>query len=444
MGSGIAKNYAELCEYLNRAARTSSVIMTSRIRGPLTEAILKQALLFAQHRHPCLNYRIVGTLNHMSLETEGASKIPLRVVRRAHSDQWQSIVSEEANKAIDSSQALMRATLFYPENETSISYLITIVHHGVIDGLSNVQLHQDILTYCQKIASGESIEVSSLPVLPPIEDLMPESVKGFRGNLNKLSFVLRLGLKHLWYRPKALKPEKRLPPLEQCRSEFVHRQLDEKFTQNLVDSCKHEKVSTNNALCAAMMFSVARKIQPNAQDSMSMMFANTISLRKSLEQIISKEHVAMLSSSIMFNLLLKPNTSFWELAREVRKQFQYELMGIDAFVQLSMASKAMAKTYIKNPNQVMNFAALSGSLQANIPESYGDFELEEINMTCASTVYGSAFCAGAITFRKKLSLNFFYSESSISRDTIVSLADSVIFYLSEACKQKLELTLSKL
>ena len=441
MNSQRINNYLEFTEVLNRVARSSNLVTISRIRGPLTEAIIRQAFELAQRRHPCLNYRVIDTSGSLSLKTEEVPNIPLRIVRDSHSNQWQNIASEEANKKIDTSQAFLKAALFYPDDETSVSYLITTVHHGITDALSNIQLHRDILTYCQNIASGKSIEVSSLPVLPPIEDLLPESAKGFRGNLNKLLFVLRFGLKQLRYRPITLKSEKSLPPLELCRSSFVHRQLDEKLTQDLVNSCKHEKVSTHSALCAAMMFSVARKIEYDTKKSVSMSCCTTISLRKSLDPIISKEHIGMLSSCVMSYQTLRPNTSFWELAREIKQQFQYGLMSSDPFVQLLMTSKKMAERFIKNPNQVMSFAVLAGSLQADIPESYGDFELEEINMTSAAAVHGAAFCGAAITFRRKLSLNFFYSESSISQDTMDFLADNVIFYLSKACKRKLELTL---
>ncbi|NEP62651.1 MAG: alcohol acetyltransferase [Symploca sp. SIO2G7] len=441
MNGQVDHNYFEYCEFANRVARTSNVITISRIRGPLTEAVLSQALTMAQKRHPCLNYRIGGSSNSLILETEGTSKIPLFVLRGSHSDRWQDIALEEANKAINSSQALLRAVLFYPDNEADISYLITTIHHGIADALSNIQLHGDILTYCQDIVSGNPTEVSSLPVLPPIDNLMPESARGFKGKLNTLLFILQFGLKQLWYRPKILQTEQPLPSLELCRSGYVNRQLDERFTQNLVDCCKREKVSTHVALCTAMMLSLARKIESNTQNAVSMSCCTTISLRKSLEQIIGREHIGMLSSCIISHQTLRPNKSFWELARGLKQKLQYRLMEPDPFIQLLMTSRKMAESFVKNPNKVMSLSVLAGSLQANIPESYGEFELEEIHLTAAAAVHGGTLCVGAIAFRKKLSLNFFYSESSISRHTMESLADSVVFYLSEACKQKLEPTL---
>jgi len=93
---------------------------------------------------------------------------------------------------IDSSQGLMRAVLVQTSNENNINYLITTVHHAIIDGLSCIRLHQEILTYCQQIASGTQIsQLPHLSALPPIDALLPKSMKGFKG-LIKSRFFYRI------------------------------------------------------------------------------------------------------------------------------------------------------------------------------------------------------------------------------------------------------------
>ncbi|MEM9005303.1 MAG: alcohol acetyltransferase [Cyanobacteria bacterium P01_F01_bin.86] len=437
MSNRLNQNYLEYCEYLNRVACSTNVVAISRIKGPLTEAIMRQALVLVQRRHPCLNYRIMGTSDDMNLEVEGA-KIPLRVVRKSHDSQWQDIVLEEANQKIDSSQALLRAVLFCPENETTISYLITTTHHGIADLFSNSRLHGDILTYCQKVVSGESTEVSSLPTLPPMEALIPASFKGFRGKLGRFLFMSRLVVNQLWYRPKMLDHNKR-DSIESSRAGFVNRKIDKELTQSFINSCKRKEVSTNGALCSAMMFTAAQKIESAAKKkSVSMCCCATVSLRKSLEQIISEEHIAMLSSSLFCYSVLRPDKTFWELAKELGQKFQFGLMDAEPLNMLFVPSKKMAKSALKNANDIKNsigITVISGIAKLNIPESYGNFELEEFHITGAAAAQAASFCVIAVVFREKLSLNFFYPEPLFDRETIEYLADNVVAYLKEASKE---------
>ncbi|NEO03758.1 MAG: alcohol acetyltransferase, partial [Moorea sp. SIO3I7] len=128
-------------EILNRLAKSSYVVTMSRVKGPLSEEILRQALDLIQYRYPCLNSRIVGSLDNLCFETEGVSKIPLRVVDNLYNEHWQEVVLEELNQEIESDKGLMRAVLVRAESENSANYLITSIHHAISDGLSCVRLH---------------------------------------------------------------------------------------------------------------------------------------------------------------------------------------------------------------------------------------------------------------------------------------------------------------
>ena len=64
-------------EILNRCASTFNVVTISRVKGPLSEELVRQALDLIQDRHPCLNSRIVGSLDSLRFEG-GGMQIPLR------------------------------------------------------------------------------------------------------------------------------------------------------------------------------------------------------------------------------------------------------------------------------------------------------------------------------------------------------------------------------
>ncbi|MEM9483496.1 MAG: alcohol acetyltransferase [Cyanobacteria bacterium P01_F01_bin.116] len=437
MSSQKINEHLEFFEILNRVNCTSIITATSRVRGPLTEAILEQSLRMTQQRHPCLNYRIKGSLDNLKLETEGVANIPLHVISGFHSDHWQDIVLEEVNKKIDSSQALLRTILFHPENDTDISYLITTSHHGITDALSCFQLHRDILTFCHKIVSGKPIEIESFPDLPSsIEELLPESVKGFRGQLKRLLYILRFGLKQLRYRPQTLKFEKCVSP-ELRHSRFFYRQINEALAQDFVNACKREGVSMTNAVCAAMMLSVAKEMKSDMSKPLSMSCWHSINMRKCLEQPVSRERIGIQSSGILSYHTLRDSTLFWNLAREVKQQFQDGLMDGNHISQWLMISKALAKKVMRNPKET-EMTILVSNACVKVPENFGDFLLEDIKMTIGAAGYGTTLSLGMINFGKKLDLNFFYAEPSISEETVESLANGVIYYLSEACKHTLE------
>jgi NRPS condensation-like uncharacterized protein len=421
-------------EILNRRAGSYNVVTISRIKGPLSEEIVRQALDLAQSRHPRLNSRIVGSLDNLWFETEGTQKIPLRVANKFHNEQWQEVVLEEMNEKIDSSKVLLRAVLVQIESEDSTSYLITTIHHAITDALSGIQLHSELLTYCKSLASGERItQVPSLPVLPPVEELMPESMKGFRGTMNSVLFLLRVMLQQLWNRPESLGFEKCVP-IELRRCGMVHRRLDKELTQQLVELCRQEKTTVQGALCAAMLLVAARKIAAVKETDVRVSCNTYIDLRRRLKPVVSDENMAVLASSVTSFHTLQTSTLFWELARDVTQQVKAGLERNDIFAGVLMCKK-LFESFLTRPNEVPVTVALTNVGRVNIPKVYDPFELEEISYVPVQAACGGVFTAAVATFEGKMLLNFVFSEPSISRETMETLADSVVSCIVDVCER---------
>jgi NRPS condensation-like uncharacterized protein len=418
-------------EILNRRAGSYNVVTISRIKGPLSEEIIRQALDLVQSRHSHLNSRIVGSLDSLWFETEGTQKIPLRVVNKFHNEQWQEVVLEEMNEKIDSSKVLVRAALVQIESENNTSYLLTTVHHAITDGLSGIRLHSEILTYCKNLASGEQItQVPSLPV-PSVEELLPESMKGFRGSINGVLFLLRLTLQHLWKRPETLGFEKCVP-IELRRCGMVHRQLDEDLTQQLVELCRQEKTTVQGALCAAMLLAAASRITTVKKTDVCVSCESYIDLRRRLKPVVSDENMSLLASSLTSFHTLGTNTSFWELARDVKQQLEVGLERGNIFSVVLMSRKIF-ESLLAQPNKVPLTVALTNVGRVNIPKVYGPFDLEEISFVPAQAAFGGVFTAAVATFEGKMLLNFIFSEPSISRETMETLVDTVESCIVDAC-----------
>ena len=418
-------------EILNCRATSFQVVTISRITGQLSEEILRQALDLIQCRHPRLNSRIVGELDSLRFES-GAIKIPLRVVNNLHKEQWQEIVLEEMNQKIQSHKGLARAVLVGCESENNVSYLMTTLHHAISDGLSCIRLHSEILTYCQKIASGEPIgEVDRLRLLPPIQQLLPKSIQGFPGVMNGIFTLLRLKFQQIWHRPETLGFEKYVPT-ESRRASFVHRQLEEELTQQLINLCRNEKTSVQGALCAALMLAVARKITGNKRTDVHLSCRSYVSLRKRLQPEVSDENLGLLASSVTSFHALKRNTSFWDLARDVKQQLEASLEGNDIFSIVLMFRK-IVESFLNHPNQAPASVAITNIGRANIPQVYGQFKLEEISFVPAQAAFGGIVSAAVSTFQGKMLLNFMFSEPSISQHTMEEVANNAISCLVDAC-----------
>ncbi len=418
-------------EILNRCANSLHVVTTSRIAGQLTAEILRPALNLLQKRHPRLSSRIVGSLNSLRFE-DGAVSIPLRVVKKNYSFQWQEVVLEELNQKIASYQGLARAVLVRFECENNLNYLIITLHHAISDGLSSVQLHSEILTYCQKIACSEPIsKVVSLPPIPPIQQLLPKPLQGWQGLISGVFSLLQLKFQQVWYRPETLGFEKYVP-IDSRRSSMIHRQLGEKITERLVNCCRQEKTTVQAALCTAMMLVVAKKITDEKKLNVRLSCQSFVSLRQRLQPIIGNENLGMLASSIISYHTIGENSSFWNLARDVKQQIEASLECNDIF-SIMLILRKIVEFSLAHPKEIPVSVALSNIGRVNIPQVYGSFKLEEINFASAAAVTGGALLATVSTFAGKMFLNFIFSEPSISQKTMEQMANNTVICLVDAC-----------
>ncbi|MGF1934225.1 MAG: phthiocerol/phthiodiolone dimycocerosyl transferase family protein [Nostoc sp. ChiQUE02] len=427
-------------EILNSRAKTWNIVTISRIKGYICEETLTQALDVIQCRHPRLSSQIVRSQNSLSFQSQRTANIALRVVRQLNNEQWQEVVYEEMNKGIDSSKGLLRVVLVHLLGEEHITYLITTIHHAIADGLSSIQLHSEILTCCHKIVSGEPINLAtSLTPLPPIEELMPEWTRGFRGRINSIIFLLQVALQHIWNRPQTLGFEKYVS-IAKRRCNIIQRQLDQDLTQKLVNHCRQENTTVHSALCAVLMFTIGRKIIKDHRKNVRVNCLSYFDLRRHLEPEISDDHMAVLASSIMGFHTIKRNTSLWELAREVKQKLEVGKKSGQLFKMILIAKHLIDFCFIY-PKQVAATVSVSNVGKVNIPKHYGEFELEEISFAGSHALYAGVFVIHASTFEGKMLLNFVFSQPSISQDTMENLVNNVMSYICDICNLNLNSSL---
>jgi hypothetical protein len=417
-------------ELLNSRARTWNIVTISRIKGNLSTEILCQSLEMIQYRHPRLNSQIIRENNCLSFQSSGLKKIPLRFVQQAGTETWEDVVYEEMNQGIDSSQGLIRVVLVSGHGQ--INYLITTTHHAIADGLSSINLHSEIFTYCQKVVAGEQVNpVPSLLALPPTEDLLPEWTKGFGGKLSSILFLGKVIFQKVWNQPASLGFEK-YTPISKRSCDIVHKQIDQHLTQQFVNRCRQENTTVNSALSAILMFTVARKVIKANQKTIHLNCLSHLDLRRRLEPNISEENMAILASSIMGFYKVENNFSFWDLAREVKEKLERMTKSGDIF-KMSLIARYLIDLCFLYPRKISATVSVSNLGRINIPKNYGEFELEDISFAASNTLYAGVLALHSSTFSGKMVLNFVFSQPSISREMMESLVENVVSCMIDVC-----------
>jgi NRPS condensation-like uncharacterized protein len=418
----------ETMEILNQRAKTWNVVTISRIRGNIQETVLRQSLNIIQYRHPALNSHIISSRNSYYYQSKGTGKLPLQVVNIRESQEWEAIVNAEMNQVIDSSKYLLRVVLVKILNQQNINYLITTTHHAITDGLSSVQLHSEILTYCQKITEGKSLPiVTTLERLPPIEKLLPTWTNSFKSKLGRVALLLNIALQKYWNQPKALRVEKYVP-ISQRRCEIIHRQLSEESTRQFIQQCRQENTTVQSALCAALMLTVSKQLTKSHEDNIRVSCLSYLDLRRRLQPEISQENMTVLAASIMGFYRITNNISFWELGRKVKHNLNKKIHQGEIFQMIYLA-KHLINFSLLFPNQVSPTVSVSNVGKVNIPHSYGELELEEISFVGSHALYAGMFIVHAATFQEKMTLNFVFSQPALNRQTMEKLVDNCIDYI---------------
>lgn len=425
--------HEQAMETLNNLTASFHIVTISRIRGTLNQEVLRQALDMIQTRHPLLNARIVAKSKSFWFEP-GTDKIPLSVVNKQQIQQWEEVVIEELNQKINSDRNLLRVTLINFEQDENICYLITTIHHAISDASSCIQLHSELLTNCQNIAEGTvQIKVNQVSQLPCFEKLIPISIQSFTGKIDNILYVLKLQLQLIRYHPKTLEFEKTVP-IESRRCGWVYRELVPELTARLLEVCRQQKTTVQAALGAAMLFAVAKKTHVSQKNNNYFTnyfsFRSSVNLRTRLQPQISNEYLGAIASAVITFHNLQKNHHFWDLARDIKINLEQNLANGDAFRQVFLFKKIMS-SFLKNPYHSVVSAALTNIGCINIPQNYGQLELEQISFVPAQSAFGGIFAAAVSTFKEQMMLHFMFSQPAISTETVENLADEMISILTD-------------
>ncbi len=441
----------------------SIVTMVARIKGNVTEEMLKNAVAKVQQRHVLLRVRIKEDNEHAPWFTsEGVQAIPIEIVARKSENDWIKIY-EEASK-IPYEFETHPAIRFILVQSPDVSELIILCHHMICDGMSLAYLARDLMVHL----GDPSGEVELLPAPEPIAmDNLPSDV-----SLPGIVKILINRINQKWTEEIVFFDQEDYRVLTKTYwDNYNHKifsiELSEAETSALVARCRKENITVNSAITAA--FTAAQSFV-EGEKPYHAKAAIAASLRDRLPNPPG-EGMGYYALGVEMKLKYNHKKSFWENARIFHKKIKPNFTNKKVFGELLKWLQMDSNIY-----EAMNFKKLGGlvtsdsaryeklsgfskredivvrllqrvnmeSLETKLlgpaitnlgrmdfPKTYGALELDRLIMQP-----GGAFplmhvnmVLGAVTCSGKLSLIVEYAEEAVDTDTMGKTKDKAMEFL---------------
>jgi NRPS condensation-like uncharacterized protein len=441
----------------------SIVTMVARIKGNVTEEMLKNAVTQVQQRHALLRVRIKQDNEHaLWFTSEGVQEIPIEIVTRKSENDWIKIHAEASK--IPYEFETHPAIRFILVQSPKVSELIILCHHIICDGMSLAFLARDLMVHLGDPAR----EVKVLPAPEPITlDNLPGDV-----SLSGLVKFFINRIKRKWAEEIVFFDQKDYEALTKTYWDNYHHEvfsveLSEAETADLVARCRKENVTVNSALTAALSGAQSFVLGEKPHHAKTVIAA---SLR---ERLPNPPGEAMGYYALGVELKLKYNhkKSFWDNARKYHKKIKpnftnkkvfgdlpaflemdsniYEALNFKKLGRLAptdspryekLSDFGKRKDVVVRLLQRVKMESLDAKLlgpaitnlgRMDFPRTYGALELDRLIMQPggAYPLVHINLSVGAVTCAGKLSLVVEYAEQAVDTVTMEKIKDKALDYL---------------
>jgi NRPS condensation-like uncharacterized protein len=441
----------------------SIVTMVARIKGNVSEDMLKNAVAKAQQRHALLRVRIIDKPDRTQWFTsEGVQEIPIEIVPRKSENDWIKIHSEASKIPYEfESRPAIRFILI---QSPDVSDLIILCHHIICDGMSLAYLARDLMVYL----GDPSREVEVLPAPTPITlDNLPGDVS--QSGVVKF-FINRMNRQ--WAGDSVFFDNEDYEVLaktywDNYDHEIFCIELSEDETSALVARCRKENITVNSAITTAISGAQSFVQSQKPYHAKTVIGTN---LRDRLPNPPG-EVVGYFAAGVELKLKYNHKKNFWENARNFHKQIVPNFTNKKVFGELlnwlyldptffeAMNFKKLGglvppdstryeklSTFSKKEDAVLRFlkrdnmdslemvrigAGITNLGRMDFPKTYGQLELDRLIMQP-----GGAFplsqvnlVLGAVTCSEKLSMVIEYAEQTVDPGTMEKIKDKAMEYL---------------
>jgi len=400
----------------------NAVSILGMTEGPKPED-LKKAFDILQQRHPFLRVRILKSKNRYFYETDGIPKIPLRILQREQENQWISLAEQELNHRFDTVPGpLVRCTYLIPPGLDHDCEIILSFHHSIVDAASVLNIFHELLSICDLLERGNSVaDFSPLPILSPQENFFPPAFKGLRRMWQTYRFVFRQIGDEIKYRYQS-RGQKKSPIPESAQCCILPVEISAATTEELIRISRHEKVTLNSILSAAMLMAVARHLYSGLDIPLRHM--SFPDLRPYLKPPVSEENMGIFHSMIRSTIFPRRGLDFWELAHQINEKIYKAAKRGDKFIAPQL-SPQMISLYFRTKKMRMATTALSYPGVVKIGSSYGKTKIRRIHGFVSNFPIGPEFTASARIFDGKLWWDILYLDTDMDQIKAEKIADEI-------------------
>ncbi|MFX0210560.1 MAG: condensation domain-containing protein [Candidatus Hodarchaeota archaeon] len=438
------------------------VTMVARIKGNISENLLKDAVNKVQQRHLNLRVRIYEDNDHnLWFTSEGVKEIPIEIVTRESDEHWIDIFHDTCKIPFDFEER--PAIRFILVRSLEISELIILCHHIICDGMSLAYLARDIMIHL----GDPTREVEVLPDPVPIEkDNLPHDV-----SINAIVkyFINRISKK--WKKNEIYFDQEDYKSLNEAywkiyKHQMLSIELSEAQTSALVERCRKERVTVNTALTAA--FAGAQSIIQGKKFNPNIAIAGSV--RDRLLQPAG-EAIGYFAGGISLEFKYDSKKNFWDNARKLHQKVKplytnknlfkemvpwcylepgimeslsYKMIGelvpIDSlrYNKLSTFSKQddvvssiLKREKMDSLDKPFLGIAMTNLTRLDFPKIYESLELDRLIMNPGGMFPLAivSLVVGAVTCAEKLSLLLEYAEETVDTQTMEKIKEKAMEFL---------------
>jgi NRPS condensation-like uncharacterized protein len=376
-----------------------SIHTTSHIQAVLPTQVLEKALNHTAKRHPLLSCRITRKNNLFYFDPIEGLIVPLQIHENVDTRaKYYSITRDELNLPLEKERGLIRAVLL-KNGSSKKNVLITTIHHAIGDGLCCIELHKEIAQTCADILENRFQPASPLPLMPPLEHLLPNSSRLYHDQSRIV-----------------------IPPTSEPTIEFIQKKLNRTQLRSLLERCRANATTVHGALCAAHLLAI-RELLYDTNHPIGLFCHSPINMRSRLTPPLDKEHMFCAASSYTGCYSVDCTTSIWSLGKKIGEDIRSFIETGDVFKKILQFREL--KTQPKPP---ISFSLTNiGNIET--PTSRDTLEINEMFFM---PLYRVPILGASVgTFRDRLIITYPYLTPHYSSRLIHKIANLVISHLSE-------------
>ncbi len=425
---------AEYSMWLGAQIAPSNFTMLARVSGGFSLDQLQEALGKARRRHPLLAVR--AAVDHAGwphFVSEDMPVLPVRVVERSSNDDWmQEVAAELVRPFTWKTGPLIRLVWLKAED---ISDILVVCHHCVADGLSVAYLIRDLLHY---LGQPEAM-VEPLPLLPGSAELIPARFTNSVPILLKARLLATLFKGWLRFRQlkKKLVGSDKKEIANTLKYAVLPWVLTEPQTSALVAGCRQEQATVHAALCTAFLRAFAE--EQAGKKVWRRRVSSPVSLRGHLNRPVG-EGFGVFIALTKIVVDCRPARDFWEIARDVKRQFAREVTDEALFryvANVNAVVKAIAKdlslAIIEDswPPSVDYDLSITNLGRLDFPRQYGPLQLEAMYGPSVSGI-PQENVLGVTTVGRRMFFTFVVTDMGLGIPKAERIKERAMQHLAEA------------